>query len=210
MTGRLKLKKREVRLARSVTAICPTVQRSCSFPFTLFVTRYEVFRVPCGQTSDVQERELQQAIQASLEEAEMAGIGPLASPAHEPHPAKRSPLRAIAPTQLLATSSPAAAAAACAKAAPDVHIDADADSAGGTQPVLDPFAPGGTAADADAELGDDSYADACCMVCHSNDGANDTFLLCDGCDGGYHLACTTLAAVPEGNWYCAACAQARG
>ena len=33
-----------------------------------------------------------------------------------------------------------------------------------------------------------------------------TMALCDGCDCGFHLHCSRLAALPEGQFFCAACA----
>jgi len=39
----------------------------------------------------------------------------------------------------------------------------------------------------------------------------DELLLCDGCDNGTHLGCTTplLKEVPEGDWFCATCSKKR-
>ncbi len=52
------------------------------------------------------------------------------------------------------------------------------------------------------------------MKCELCDSASDDdkMLLCDGCDGGYHMYClpTPLTAVPEGDWFCPSCAQSRG
>jgi hypothetical protein len=38
----------------------------------------------------------------------------------------------------------------------------------------------------------------------------DTLLLCDACDLGYHLECCvpSLDGVPRGRWYCSTCANA--
>ena len=51
-----------------------------------------------------------------------------------------------------------------------------------------------------------------CSACGSGDdsGGNE-IVLCDGCDGGWHLACAEpkLAAVPRGKWYCDGCKQKR-
>ncbi len=32
-------------------------------------------------------------------------------------------------------------------------------------------------------------------------------LLCDVCDGGYHLQCVGLQAVPHGRWLCPGCCR---
>lgn len=56
-----------------------------------------------------------------------------------------------------------------------------------------------------AELG---YKSEICQACLRGDCSN-KMLLCDGCDGGYHLFCLEppLKAVPEGDWYCEACVE---
>jgi len=48
-----------------------------------------------------------------------------------------------------------------------------------------------------------------CQVCQRVDDA-DQMLLCDNCNGGYHLFCLTpeLAQVPSGLWYCPSCSPA--
>ena len=45
-----------------------------------------------------------------------------------------------------------------------------------------------------------------CEVCGSPRDA-ERMLLCDGCNKGFHLDCLSppLAAIPESDWYCAAC-----
>ena len=45
-----------------------------------------------------------------------------------------------------------------------------------------------------------------CEVCNRAD-REETMLLCDGCNQGYHMECLipTLAVVPEGSWYCDNC-----
>lgn len=45
-----------------------------------------------------------------------------------------------------------------------------------------------------------------CEVCQRSD-REDSMLLCDGCDAGYHLECLVpqLTEVPEGSWYCDNC-----
>lgn len=49
-----------------------------------------------------------------------------------------------------------------------------------------------------------AYDNTDCIVCNSGDSEN-SLLLCDGCDRGFHIECINLAAVPLGNWFCAAC-----
>lgn len=50
-----------------------------------------------------------------------------------------------------------------------------------------------------------------CRVCAAQ-GDDECTLLCDGCDGAFHLACLSpaLDAVPDGEWHCPACAASRG
>lgn len=57
----------------------------------------------------------------------------------------------------------------------------------------------------EAETEDFTY----CQVCGACD-REDTLLLCDGCDRGYHCECLNppLARVPEDQWFCAACDDA--
>lgn len=45
-----------------------------------------------------------------------------------------------------------------------------------------------------------------CEVCNSAD-REETMLLCDGCDKGYHMDCLVppLTEIPEGSWYCDNC-----
>lgn len=45
-----------------------------------------------------------------------------------------------------------------------------------------------------------------CEICNLSD-REDTMLLCDGCDQGYHMDCLIppLAEIPEGSWYCDNC-----
>lgn len=45
-----------------------------------------------------------------------------------------------------------------------------------------------------------------CEVCSSRDD-EDSMLLCDGCDNGYHTFCCTppIEEVPEGDWFCCNC-----
>ena len=42
-----------------------------------------------------------------------------------------------------------------------------------------------------------------CQVCNSKEDTD--FLLCDGCNGGSHLACVGLESVPAGFWVCTEC-----
>lgn len=45
-----------------------------------------------------------------------------------------------------------------------------------------------------------------CEICNLSD-REDTMLLCDGCDQGYHMQCLSpaLTEIPEGSWYCDNC-----
>eukprot|EP00884_Botryococcus_braunii_P023215 jgi/Botrbrau1/9578/Bobra.106_2s0004.2 len=43
-----------------------------------------------------------------------------------------------------------------------------------------------------------------CMVCDRGDD-EDSMLLCDGCERGFHTWCVNLAGVPEGDWFCDEC-----
>ena len=49
-----------------------------------------------------------------------------------------------------------------------------------------------------------------CQECGSGQG-EESIILCDVCDGGYHLECTDprLKAVPTGEWICKDCSRAR-
>ncbi len=48
-----------------------------------------------------------------------------------------------------------------------------------------------------------------CIMCSSGDD-DEKLLLCDLCNGGYHIYCLNppLEAVPSGSWYCSKCVQA--
>lgn len=45
-----------------------------------------------------------------------------------------------------------------------------------------------------------------CEICSRSD-QEDSMLLCDGCDAGYHMGCLDppLTVIPEGSWYCDNC-----
>ncbi|KAI8907132.1 hypothetical protein BC831DRAFT_555277 [Entophlyctis helioformis] len=47
-----------------------------------------------------------------------------------------------------------------------------------------------------------------CVVCHQSNN-EDSMLLCDGCDGGWHLACIGLQRIPEDDWFCPDCTRRR-
>lgn len=49
-----------------------------------------------------------------------------------------------------------------------------------------------------------------CQLCGRDDRHQD-MLLCDGCDGEFHMDCQTppVPSVPEGQWFCGACCSAR-
>ena len=51
-----------------------------------------------------------------------------------------------------------------------------------------------------------SIMKAYCQLCHCGDN-EDSLLLCDGCDKGYHMYCfkPPLEDVPDGDWYCYEC-----
>lgn len=55
----------------------------------------------------------------------------------------------------------------------------------------------------DADADDDSTP---CEVCRNTD-REDTMLLCDGCNRGYHMSCLTppLTEIPQNSWYCDYC-----
>ncbi|OAY59541.1 histone-lysine N-methyltransferase ATXR6 [Manihot esculenta] len=52
------------------------------------------------------------------------------------------------------------------------------------------------------------YDDACCNECGSGHSPAE-LLLCDKCDGGYHLFCLRpiLVSVPKGSWFCPSCSN---
>jgi uncharacterized Zn finger protein (UPF0148 family) len=45
-----------------------------------------------------------------------------------------------------------------------------------------------------------------CTVCDRDDD-DESMLLCDGCDAGYHMGCLSppLTSVPQGDWFCPPC-----
>lgn len=179
---------------------------------------------------------MRQAIQASLEEAQKAGIPVLASPARPP---QRSPLKEVVTSPQRQAAAVTAASPASAKPRPapapsprrapaiDVSDDDQEPEAGATQPVPDaaPSPRTATAHAAAAEpsvsnseiveildgeeedaIGLDKYTSVCCQLCNSCEGADDSFVLCDGCDAwGVHLVCAGLGAVPDGDWDCQRC-----
>ena len=51
-----------------------------------------------------------------------------------------------------------------------------------------------------------SIMKAFCQLCHCGDN-EDSLLLCDGCDKGYHMYCfkPPIEEVPDGDWYCYEC-----
>ena len=48
-----------------------------------------------------------------------------------------------------------------------------------------------------------------CSRIHPPAANDEGMLLCDGCDGGYHLFCLRpkLASIPDGSWFCTDCAS---
>ena len=54
---------------------------------------------------------------------------------------------------------------------------------------------------------EDGYEDVTfCQICNSHDH-EDTMLLCDICDGGYHIFCIGLETIPTGDWFCSQCSN---
>ncbi|XP_059099037.1 bromodomain adjacent to zinc finger domain protein 2B-like [Tigriopus californicus] len=51
-----------------------------------------------------------------------------------------------------------------------------------------------------------SIMKAYCQLCHSGDD-EESLLLCDGCDKGYHMYCfkPAITQIPSGDWYCYEC-----
>lgn len=50
-----------------------------------------------------------------------------------------------------------------------------------------------------------------CEICATNyDNDDDTLLLCDSCNLGYHIDCLSpkLEQVPQGDWFCPSCVEA--
>ena len=65
-----------------------------------------------------------------------------------------------------------------------------------------------TEADVERQLG--ALVDEACGVCGRRDDEA-SLVLCDGCEAGAaHTYCLSLDGVPEGDWFCAACASQRG
>ena len=65
-----------------------------------------------------------------------------------------------------------------------------------------------TEADVERQLG--ALVDEACGVCGRRDDEA-SLVLCDGCEAGAaHTHCLGLDGVPEGDWFCAACASQRG
>jgi hypothetical protein len=60
-------------------------------------------------------------------------------------------------------------------------------------------------AEAGSDREDESDAGAACAVCWESTDDASVVLLCEGCDDEVHLLCAGLQAVPEGDWFCAAC-----
>ncbi|CAM8908975.1 unnamed protein product [Rhodiola kirilowii] len=55
---------------------------------------------------------------------------------------------------------------------------------------------------------DEDFVDTCCEKCGSGDSPAE-LLLCDKCDGGYHMFCLRpiLVSVPKGSWFCPPCSK---
>ena len=126
------------------------------------------------------------------------------------HPEQLSALRA----ELLASRKPAAARRGAAKRPLGCTEEAEEEEEGGSAAARRCEGSSALAGGGGDDDSDDSDAMAACTVCGSTEdapGSND-ILLCDACDAGYHLRCLQppLEAVPEGDWFCAQCAAARG
>jgi len=88
-------------------------------------------------------------------------------------------------------------------------------ASGGTGSHPGPWPEGKRAAAASSSSGsagsDDGDGDGdsnMCTVCDaSTDDSAGCVLICDGCEGEVHLACSGLSRVPRGDWYCHACPQ---
>lgn len=50
-------------------------------------------------------------------------------------------------------------------------------------------------------------ADGDANVVDTVEDAKELMLICEGCEGSYHMICTGLKCVPEGNWYCQWCSE---
>ena len=56
------------------------------------------------------------------------------------------------------------------------------------------------------------HPEVACQICSGVDSRpGDEIILCDGCDGAYHMMCLPrpLAAIPEHEWFCPGCAASR-
>ena len=72
--------------------------------------------------------------------------------------------------------------------------------------------PRAAARSAQAAINSSYRASIVCGQCGSGDDSNgNEIVLCDGCDGGWHLACAEppLDMVPRGKWYCGGCKEKR-
>lgn len=53
----------------------------------------------------------------------------------------------------------------------------------------------------------DSEDTPCAICLRRNDTKANPIILCDGCDYGVHLDCSTLVKVPKGDWFCQKCEE---
>lgn len=58
--------------------------------------------------------------------------------------------------------------------------------------------------DTETDQSMDSVEDIKCEICKYGDN-EDTLVLCDGCNRGFHTSCMNLPAVPVSNWSCSGC-----
>eukprot|EP01043_Picozoa_sp_COSAG02_P023746 COSAG02_NODE_1276_length_13504_cov_15.182618_8_plen_2319_part_00 len=64
----------------------------------------------------------------------------------------------------------------------------------------------------DLAILDDVWSAEICLTCQAGgDKESENMLLCDGCDGAYHIYCLDppLKSIPSGNWYCKFCTGRR-
>ena len=48
-----------------------------------------------------------------------------------------------------------------------------------------------------------------CGICHGYPKEGEVVLVCEGCEMDFHLKCTGMSEIPEGDWFCDECIEAR-
>ena len=103
-------------------------------------------------------------------------------------------------------------ASSCAAASASASAAAEAPSRNSLRIRLSPSKMAAAAATADEENGYDDYDDddQMCSGCEGArdfeaEAADEPVLLCDGCDREFHLGCTDLTAIPQGDFFCGLC-----